>query len=66
MNSCDIAVTIIQINFCDGKMQLFLGLSLFMDIIMNLVLCVGIQGGVRSVADKVKVVIDRIINTNFN
>lgn len=64
MNSCDIAVTIIQINFCDGKMQIFLGLSLFMDSVMNLVLCVGIQGGVRSISNKVKVVIDRNGNTN--
>lgn len=57
MNSCDIGVTIIKINFCDDKMQIFLGISLFMDIIMNLVLCMGIQGGVRSISDNVKVVI---------
>lgn len=59
MNSCDIGITIVKINFCDDKIQIFLGISLFMDIIMNLVLCAGIHGGVRSIPDNVKVVIAR-------
>lgn len=55
-NSCDIGVTMVNINECDEKMQIYLGASLFIDIMMNLAICMGIYGAIRNVSTNIQVV----------